>query len=69
MRELPFWKCEVGVLDCVQSFQTVLDGLTSIVSNLYETDYLMNSFYTYGVNYTGLTILGYSFYAMELKTK
>ena len=56
-------------MNCVESFQTVLDGLTMIISNLCEAASLMTLFSTSGVNSTGLSFLGFSFDVMKVKKK
>ena len=67
MGESPIWKCEVGILDCVEAFQTLIDGLTCIIYNIFESDHLTTSFYNSEVNSIGLTILGSSFYVIIMK--
>ena len=67
--ELPIWKCNVGILVCVESFQNIFGGLTWITYNLCGTVYLETSYSTSGVNYIGLSIIGYSFYLMAIEPK
>ena len=69
MGESPFLKCKVGILDCVDSLQIILVGLTRIIYNLCETASLMNSFSACAENSIGLPIIGSSFDVVQVKTK
>ena len=60
-------KCEVVILDYVESFQTVLYGLNRDLYNLYETGLLIISSSNSGVKFIGLNILGFSLVNMETK--
>ena len=69
MRESPIWKCEVRVLDCVETIQTLFDGLTRVFYSLCETASLKTLCSTSWVKYIGLHVLGSLFSLMEPNEK
>ena len=58
IRESPIWKGEVRVLVCVESIQTLFDGLTRSMTNFCDTVSLITSYSTYGLKSIGLPVLG-----------
>ena len=66
LRDSPICKCEVGILDHFESFQTFFDVLTKILSNHYETDSFTNSFSDSVVNSNSFPFIGLYFDVMEV---
>ena len=62
------WKCEVGVLYCVESIQTFSDGFNMGLYSLGETASMKTSSSTSGVSSIGLTVLGSYSAGMEVKS-
>ena len=58
LRKSPIWKGEVGDLVCVESIQTLFDGLTICLYDLCDTASLIISLPHYGVKPTGLPVIG-----------
>ena len=67
LRESPIWKGEFGALFWVEYLQALFDELTRDVSNLCETDFLINSSSFSGVKSIGLPVLVSFFVHMEEK--
>ena len=65
----PILKVEFGVLVCVESVQTIFDGLTIGLFNLCDTDSLITSSLTSGVKYIALPVLGSYLVYMDAKEK
>ena len=69
LRDSPILKVEFGVLVCVESVQTIFDGLTIGLFNLCDTDSLITSSLTSGVKYIALPVLGSYLVYMDAKEK
>ena len=69
MRESPIWKGEFGVLVCIESLQTLFDGFTRCMYNLWDIAYPIPSSSTYGVIIIGLPVIWSPPFHIDAKEK
>ena len=69
LRESVICKCEVEILDSIESINFFKYWLTRGISNMCETVPIKNSYYTYGLNSIGLPDLEFSFFCNGCKGK